>query len=785
MLRFTQTVLLALSSFAAVGQFQVSGVVRQHETLQPLAGATVQLLPGQSSAVTDSSGHFTMTNVPRGKYTLLVKYLGHAEASLPVDVSRDISIDVELKESPTFTDEVVVEATRADELTPTTFVNMDRSTIRGQDFGQDLPYLLNWTPSLVTTSDAGTGIGYTGVRIRGSDATRINVTINGIPYNDSESLGTFWVDIPDIASSTRSIQIQRGIGTSTNGAGAFGGTVNLQTTLSSDTPFAEATLAVGSFNTRRYTLTAGTGLINGHWFAEGRLSKISSDGYVDRAFSDLGSYYLSGGYRSENTILSAIFFGGREVTYQSWYGIDTEMMKERRTFNYAGAIYDENGNVIRYYDNQTDNYRQDHSQLHVSQVLSPSTTLSAALHYTFGRGYYEEYNQDASFQSLGLPNVVIGDSVVEAGDFVTRKWLRNHFYGATFSLHHEGTNADLIFGGGYHRYNPGYHFGEITWGEFVPDLAPGQRFYEGESDKSDVNLYAKVQYRFTDRLNGFADIQWRRVAYTTAGTDDDQTAYDISDEHNFFNPKAGLSYTLNNGGVVYASYAIAHREPARNDYLENDVRPRPERMGNLEAGFRKSTASYEFAVNYYLMRYRDQLVLTGELDNVGNPIRANVGKSYRTGIEVSGGIRFSRWVDWNVNATWSRNRNIDYVWEEADGSTHTANTAIILSPDWIAGSQLTFHPHRRVGISLLSKYVSKQYLDNTQNEALTLDAYFVNDLRISWEFQPTGTKSVELSLLVNNLFDTEYASNGYSYDGVPYFYPQAGINVLGRIAVKL
>ncbi|HLT82210.1 MAG TPA: TonB-dependent receptor [Cyclobacteriaceae bacterium] len=785
MLRFTQTVLLALLSFAAAGQFQVSGVVRQHETHQPLAGATVQLLPGHRSAVTDTSGHFTMTNVSRGKYTLVVRFLGHTDAALPVDVSRDINIDVDLKEAPTFTDEVVVEATRADALTPTTFINVDRTTIQEQDFGQDLPYLLNWTPSLVTTSDAGTGIGYTGVRIRGSDATRINVTINGIPYNDSESLGTFWVDIPDIASSTRSIQIQRGVGTSTNGAGAFGGTVNLQTTIGGETPFAEATLAVGSFNTRRFTVSAGTGLINDHWSAEGRLSRIVSDGYIDRAYSDLESYYFSAGYRSNNTLLSAVFFGGSEVTYQSWYGIDPDMMSERRTFNYAGAIYDDGGNVVRYYDNQTDNYVQDHTQLHLSQVLSPSTTLSAGLHYTYGRGYYENYNQGESFATLGLPDLVIGDSLIEAGDFVTRKWLKNHFYGATFSLIHETSNADFTFGGGYHRFTPAYHFGEIVWGAFALGQTPGQQFYMGESDKSDANLYAKVQYRFNDRLSGFADVQWRRVAYTTAGTDDDQSAYAVSDEHNFFNPKAGLSYALDDGGVIYASYAVAHREPSRSDYLENEVQPRPERMGNLEAGYRKTTSSYNFAINYYLMRYRDQLVLTGALDNVGNPIRANVGESYRTGIEASAGVRLSRWVDWNVNATWSRNRNVDYVWEEGDGTTRKANTAIILSPDWIAASQLTFHPHRRVGISLLSKYVSKQYLDNTQNEALTLDAYFVNDLRVTWEFQPAGTRRVELSLLVSNLFDTKYASNGYSYDGVPYFYPQAGVNFLGRIAVKL
>lgn len=785
MFRFIYTMLCVLSSIAAFAQFRISGVVQQDQTFRALTNATVQLLPTDRFAVTDGNGQFNFDNVPAGNYTLLIRYLGHYEKLVPVEVSNDTEVTIALEEAPLVTDEVVVQATRAEDKTPTTYTDIDKAEIARQNFGQDLPYLLNWTPSLVTTSDAGTGIGYTGLRIRGSDATRINVTINGIPYNDSESLGTFWVDIPDISSSSESIQIQRGIGTSTNGAGSFGGTVNLQTTGRADEPFAEASVSFGSFNTQRYSASAGTGLIKDHWSVTGRFSKISSDGYIDRASSDLQSYYISGGYHSGKTILKAIFFGGSEVTYQSWYGIDAGQMRVNRTFNYAGAIYDEAGNVARYYDNQTDNFKQDHTQLHFTHALSSNTTLSAALHYTFGRGYYEEYNQDTDFESLGLQPVTIGDSLVTQGDFVTRKWLRNHFYGTTFSLHHSRQRIDLIFGGGYHRYAPGYHFGEIVWGEFSPGLIPRQRFYEGESEKSDFNFYAKLNYAFTSRWSGYIDLQYRRVDYTSSGIDDDQSTYSIGDQLNFFNPKAGLVYTVDEENTIYTSYAIANREPVRTDYLENTERPRPERMGNLEAGWRKTSSRYNVTANYYLMHYTDQLVLTGALDNVGNPIRSNVGKSYRTGIELSGTFRLSPKLDWGLNGTWSRNRNLDYVWEDENTGTRMMNTTIILSPEWIAGSQITLHALEQLDITLLSKFVGKQYLDNTEDESLVLDSYFVNDLRISWRLFPRGTKEVEVSLLINNLLDVEYSSNGYSYDRVPYFYPQAGINLLGRLAVKL
>lgn len=785
MFRLIYVTLCVLSSIAAPAQYLISGVVQQLQTSSPLPNATVQLLPTDRFVITDGNGRFTFDNVPAGNYTLLTRYLGHYEKSMQIIVPDDKDVTITLTESPLVTDEVIVQATRAENKTPTTYTDLGKEEIASQNFGQDLPYLLNWTPSLVTTSDAGTGIGYTGLRIRGSDATRINVTINGIPYNDSESLGTFWVDIPDISSSSESIQIQRGIGTSTNGAGSFGGTVNLETSGKADEPFAEATMSIGSFNTQRYSASAGTGLINDHWSVTGRFSKISSEGYIDRASSDLQSYYLSGSYHSRKSILKAIFFGGREVTYQSWYGIDDEQMKINRTFNYAGAIYDEAGNVARYYDNQTDNFKQDHTQLHFTHALSSSTTLSAALHYTFGRGYYEEYNQDTDFGSLGLQPLTVGDSLITQADFVTRKWLRNHFYGTTFSLHHSRGKVDLILGGGYHRYAPGYHFGEIVWGEFSPGLMPGQRFYEGESDKSDLNIYTKLNYALTDRWSGFIDLQYRRVDYTSSGIDDDQSAYNIGDQLNFFNPKAGLVYTLDEKNTIYASYAVANREPVRTDYLENTERPRPERMGNLEAGWRKTTDRYDLTANYYLMHYTDQLVLTGALDNVGNPIRANVGKSYRTGIELTGMLRLASKIDWGLNVTWSRNRNLDYVWEDQNNETRTMNTAIILSPEWIAGSQITLHALEQLDISLLSKFVDKQYLDNTENDALTLDSYFVNDLKITWRLLPRGTKGVEVSLLINNLLDAEYSSNGYSYGNIPYFYPQAGVNLLGRLAVKL
>jgi iron complex outermembrane receptor protein len=772
---------MLLSICVKAQEFSISGTVRDAKTNQALVGATVQT--ENAGVLTDSFGKFVLRKLPSGDQTLLIRFLGYEDKSEKISLNENAEITISMIESARLTDEVIVSATRANGKTPTTFTNISGRDLQKQNVGQDMPYLLNWTPSLVTTSDAGAGIGYTGLRIRGSDATRINVTINGIPYNDSESQSTYWVDMPDIASSTQSVQIQRGVGTSTNGAGSFGGSVNVQTISQQRDPYTELTAGGGSFNSQRYTVKAGTGLINNRWSFDGRASKITSDGYIDRASSDLTSYYFSGGYYGDKTIIKGIFFGGHEITYQSWNGNDAATMKTNRTFNSAGALYDNSWNVTGYYDNEVDNYLQDHAQLHITQRISDFWNANVSLHYTYGRGYYEQYKQAKPFAELGLDNIVLGDSTLTYGDFIVRKWLDNQFYGTTFSLNYEKDKTSLSIGGAYNQYARAKHFGEIVWAEYSANSKIRQHYYDGESQKNDFNIYAKWNYEVSPSLNAFVDLQYRNVDYTTEGTDDDLNAYKINDNFNFFNPKAGLSYALTERDIVYGSYAVANREPNRTDYLNSDRKPKSERLDNIEAGWKRNTTNYSIEVNYYWMNYTNQLVLTGALDGVGNPIRANVGKSYRTGLEVSGSIRFSEQITWNANVTASLNKNKDYVADETN-LNNTRNTAIILSPNLIAGSQLTWMPFHNFQASLMTKYVGEQYLDNAQDSKLMLDSYLINDVRFNYAFSARGIKGINLSLLVNNIFDVEYSSNGYSYGGTPYYYPQAGINFMAMISLK-
>lgn len=768
------------SAGAFAQQSVITGTVKDSTNNQPLTGATVRL--NNQATATNEFGKFQFEKLMPGEYVVRVSFLGFKDKVLNVTVSDRTDITVYLGESYQLTDELVVYATRANDKTPTTFTNVNQQSIQKQNFGQDMPFILNWTPSLVTTSDAGAGIGYTGVRIRGSDATRINVTINGIAYNDSESQGTFWVNLPDIASSTQSVQIQRGVGTSTNGAGSFGGSVNVQTISQQREPYAEVTAGGGSFASQRYTVKAGTGLMNNHWTFDGRASKIKSDGYIDRASSDLDSYYFSGGYYGNKTMLKAIVFGGQEITYQSWNGIDGATMKKHRTFNSAGALYDENG-VIGYYDNEIDNYRQDHFQLHLTQKLNPYWNANVSLHYTYGRGYYENYKQGKAFADLGLDDVTIGDSTVTAGDFIVRKWLDNQFYGGTFSFNYEKSKTALTIGGAYNQYARAKHFGEIIWAQFASNSSIRDHYYEGESQKNDFNVYVKWNYALSTRWNAFIDLQYRSVRYETSGTDDDLAPYDFTDNLNFFNPKAGVSYSLGANDLLYASYAVANREPNRTDYVDGEVKPKSERLDNIEAGWRRSRDSYSIEINYYLMNYTDQLVLTGKLDNVGNPIRANVGKSYRTGVEISGAVQVLNQLSWNANLTVSANKNKNYVIEPENGKTK--DTDIILSPNVVVGSQLAWTAFPGFQVSLLSKYVGKQYLDNTQTKTLTLDSYLVNDIRTSYTIKPKGMRAIDLSLLVNNIFNEKYESNGATYgDGVAYYFPQAGTNFLAMITLK-
>ncbi len=775
---------MLLSARVAAQEFSIAGTVIDGKSNQVLAGASVQLENSNSAEVTDAFGKFQIGKLPEGKYVLIIRFIGYQEKREEVSLTSNSTLTVMMDESAQLTDEVVVYATRANAKTPTTFTNVSGKELQSQNFGQDMPMLLNWTPSLVTTSDAGAGVGYTGLRIRGSDATRINVTINGIPYNDSESQGTYWVDIPDVASSTQNVQIQRGVGTSTNGAGAFGGSVNVQTISQQADPYGEVMAAAGSFNTQRITLKIGTGLIDGKWSFDGRVSKIKSDGYIDRASSDLDSYYLSGGYYGKKTIIKAIAFGGHEKTYQSWNGNDAETMKTNRTFNSAGALYDENWSVTGYYDNEVDDYRQDHYQLHLTQKFSEYWNANLSLHYTYGRGYYEQYKQGRDFADYGLDNIVLKDTTLTSSDFIVRKWLDNQFYGTTFSINYEKEKASLSIGGAYNQYAKARHFGEIIWAQYSSNASIRHTYYDGESQKNDGNIYAKLNYEVTTSLNAFVDLQYRYVDYKTSGTDDDLAAYDFKDTFHFFNPKAGLSYTLSGYDVLYASYAVANREPNRSDYVEGAAEPKSERLYNLETGWRRNTSNLQLEANYYLMNYDNQLVLTGAIDNVGNPIRANVGKSVRTGIEGSATILFSNRLSWNVNATLSQNTNKNFAFEENNVSVKR-NTTIILSPNVIVGSQLSWSAFKGFQATLLTKYVGKQYLDNTENEALTLDSYFVNDLRFNYSFSLKGIKSLGFSLLVNNIVDVEYSSNGYGYYGTPYFYPQAGRNFMAMISLKI
>jgi len=558
-------------------------------------------------------------------------------------------------------EEIVISGTRAGANTPVTYQNIKKEEIELRNLGQDLPYMLSASPSLVYTSDAGTGIGYTGMRIRGSDASRINVTINGIPYNDSESQGTFWVDLPDFSSSVNSIQIQRGVGTSTNGSGAFGASVNLETNLYSKDGFVELNNSFGSFGARKHNIVLNSGLLDGKWSFEGKLSQIASDGYIDRATADLNSYYLSGNYIGKNTIVKALMFGGKEVTYQSWNGIEESKMMEDRTYNSAGLYYDKDGNEL-FYDREVDDYKQDHYQLHISQLLNNSWTFNAALHYTKGRGYFEQYKQDEELNEYGLPDVEIGGEVITNTDLIRRRWLDNDFYGITYGLNYDQDRLSAVLGGGFHKYS-GDHFGEIIWAQYASTGEIRHRYYDNVGEKTDFNTYLKVNYNISPKLNLYGDVQVRLVDYHTTGIDSDRRPIDTGNTYSFFNPKIGATYSIDPSSSFYASYAIGNREPDRNDFVDSPTLPKHETLGDLEIGYKKRGDKYELGANFYDMNYKNQLVLTGALNDVGGSIRTNVDNSYRAGIELTGGYSFSDRFKWTGNFTYGQSKIKEYVEE--------------------------------------------------------------------------------------------------------------------------
>ncbi|MEC7783533.1 MAG: TonB-dependent receptor [Bacteroidota bacterium] len=705
-------------------------------------------------------------------------------------------------------DEVLVQSVRVDADSPITYSNLSKAEINERNLGQDLPILLNYLPSVVTTSDAGAGVGYTGFRVRGTGNRGINVTINGIPYNDAESLGTFFVNLQDFSSSIESVQLQRGVGTSTNGAGAFGASLNILTDAATPEAYAEVNASGGSFDTRRANVKFGTGLINDHFSFSGRLSAIKSDGYVDRASSDLKSYYLQGEYRNEKILLKAVVFGGHEVTYQSWNGIDAQTLATDRTYNPIGFQYDDDGNFQGFYEDQVDNYKQDHVQLHWNQKYGGGWSTQLSLNYTMGRGFFEEYvdswyyanvnfSSDATFDFIGWEPYEVDGELQTDTDLIRRRWLDNRYYVANLTTNYKSNSVDFdagVFGSIY----SGDHYGEITWARyFAQDEEAGYRYYFGTADKNEFTTFAKATWRINDMWSVFGDLQGRFISYETDGINSDIDEFIIDENYSFFNPKAGLTLTLNEENKIYASYARANREPSRTDFENGN--PVPETLNDFELGYRFTKERARVFANLYFMDYRDQLVLTGAIDDVGAPIRQNSGSSYRLGLEVEAGFQLGRQFAITPNIALSTNKNRDFFFQRDGELQNLGNTNISFSPEIIAGNRLDFFPVQNLRLSLLSKYVGEQYLGNIDAESSKLDAYFINDFNVQYDLKNIGfAKRVTLTALVNNIFSEEYVSNGYffTYDddfsnpgtvttieGAGY-YPQAKINFLIGATVR-
>jgi iron complex outermembrane receptor protein len=679
---------------------------------------------------------------------------------------------------------VEVKAISANYRTPVTTTNISKSEIGAKNLGQDLPFLLNQVPSVVINSDAGNGIGYTGIHIRGTDATRINITLNGIPYNDAESQGTFFVDLPDLASSTSGIQVQRGVGTSTNGAGAFGANINVVTNEQINDPYALFSNSYGSFDSRKHTFRAGTGLINNHFTADFRLSDIHSDGFIDRAFSGLQSWYLSTAWKTKKSVIRLNMLSGKEKTYQAWYGISEEdLLAGRRTVNYAGT--EKPGEP---YDNETDNYKQDHYQLFWNYLLNKKITLSTAAFLTRGKGYYEQYKADQAYADYGINRN--GNS-----DFIRQLWLDNYFYGNTFSLQYNYAGTRLTAGTVLTQYD-GHHFGEVIWASNgMPD--PVHRWYNLHANKTDFAVYVKGEKTFHSFYNVFADLQLRPLRYTINGFRDNPALF-ISQHYNFFNPKAGISYIRNNM-KTYLSFGVANKEPNRDDFeAGKNQQPKPERLYDAEFGMEKNTRLFNWAVVLYYMKYRDQLVLTGMINDVGAYTRTNIPKSYRAGIEVNGSWRPSKQFSLSGNIALSSNKVIDfteYIDDYDNGGqkiNHYTKTDIAYSPAIVAGATAVYSPCSNLQISLPAKYVGRQQLDNTGVEGRSLNPFYVQDIRFNYghHFKKAGEWGFIFSL--NNVFDKQYEPNGYTYNYIAggelvvsnYYFPMAGINFMAGLTVK-
>ncbi len=765
--------LICLSNQLAA-QFKLSGKVISPGS-KPVSFASVALKNSFLSSTTNSEGNFEFKNLRSGQYIITAYCLGYKPKTDTIELSSDASLEIVLTSADVSLDEIVVSSSRVNKTTGFVYTNISSEEISKQNVGQDLPYVLNTAPSVVINSDAGNGVGYTGMRIRGSDGTRINVTINGVPVNDAESQGSFFVDMPDLLSSTNNIQIQRGVGTSVNGAGAFGASVNMQTNQLNEKPYAQINNSFGSFNTIKNTVAAGTGLLNGHFTLDARASRINSTGFINRASSNLGAVYIAGGYYGKKTAIKLIAFSGWEKTYQAWYYVPEDSIKKgNRTFNPAGMYFDNNGNV-QYYNNETDNYRQDNYQLHLTHQFSEKLTANITGHYTAGKGYYEQFKQGEALSKYNLPAVITPKDTIYTSDLVRRLWLDNDFSGFVYNVNYKATKRiNFTLGGGYNTYF-GKHNGEVVWAQFANTSTMKHRYYDDKATKKDLNSFLKISINPIDRLHLFIDLQYRHINYDFLGYDNLLVAKQQQVEYTFINPKFGLNYFITSNTNIYATYAIAHKEPNRDDFVQSSPqsRPKSEQLNDLELGISHNRKKMRMAINYYDMEYKNQLVLNGQVNDVGAYNRVNVPTSYRRGIELEAGVDLGKYFAINANLTLSKNKIkgfVEYIdSSDASYSIYTqykkqySETDISFSPNVISGANLTIKPIRNMELCFVNKYVGRQYLDNTSDVNRSINPYLVNDLRLNYTIRTKYIKEIGFAFIVYNIFGRHYETNGYTF----------------------
>ena len=793
MKKFLGTMMWTILNLIAVSQpvkTTLSGTITDAGSKNPIAGVSVQV--GNRSVITDDQGQFRFANLNPGNYKLKAISLGYASFEKEIIIGKtSLILPITLISSSVYLQPLEVRALRASDKAPFAKSTLSSEQIAKTNLGQDIPFLLNQLPSVVVNSDAGNGVGYTAIRIRGSDATRINVTLNGIPYNDAESMGTYFVDLPDFSSSVNSIQVQRGVGTSTNGSGAFGASINLSTNEFHEKAYAESNNSYGSFHTWKNNLKVGTGLIDGHFTVDARLNRINSDGYIDRATCDLKSFYFSTAYLNKRSSLRLNVFSGKEKTYQAWYGVPEDQLATNRTMNPAGT--EKPGTP---YDNQTDNYTQTHYQLFFNHAFNARWAFNTALFMTDGNGYYEEYKAGQDFSSYGLPNITVGGVLVTSTDLVRQRWLDNRLFGQIASLHYKDPMNELTIGGGWSKYD-GQHYGNISWLQ-IGIVNPNYHYYDYPATKKDANIYTKWQHQLSSNWYSFVDLQYRGVSHDMKGFEGNPTL-NVNRKFDFFNPKAGLSYQKN-GWQAYVSFAIAHKEPNRDDFQAGvKSQPNAETLNDLEIGIERRKSEWHWSANVYWMNYQDQLVLTGQINDVGSYTRINVPKSYRLGIELQGGIILSKQFQVSGNLTLSKNKIKSYTeyvdnWDTGDQNPFAhQNTDIAFSPSVVAGMTLSWNPINNLEISLLNKYVGKEYLDNAQSENRKLNPFFLQDIRFAYTIKKCLFSEWNLIAQVNNLYNKKYEPNGYTYNYIYNktfttengYYPMAGTNFLLGINIKL